>query len=109
LGLEVAEQAAKWLADFPDFHLVSGLFYMNLIRSNPAKYASELPRVEAGFRRALSLGETEKYRSVRGAGTFLANYNLGVFYHVFGENARARACFEAAAKQGYEPASAMLK
>ena len=131
-GIEVVARAEKYLGGFPDFFLVRGLFFMNLIRSNPAKYVSELPKIEQSFRRCLALGEAERRgsapgsgalpasslragetgfpgRSVRGSGTFLANYNLGVFYQVFGNSAGARRCFEAAAAQGYEPAAALLK
>jgi len=108
-GLEVVAQAEKHFADFPDFYLARGLFYMNLIRSNPARYAAELPKIEQSFKRCLALGESDKYKSVRGSGTFLANYNLGVFYQVFGNIAGARQCFVAAVRQGYEPAAALLK
>ena len=108
-GIEVMAKAEKFLGDFPDFYLVRGLFYMNLIRSNAAKYASELPKIEQSFQRCLALGETDKYKSVRGSGTFLANYNLGVFYHAFGNAKGAKYYFELAAAQGYEPAAAMLK
>lgn len=37
---------------------------MNLIPSSPSKYVSELTKIEDSFRRALALGETEKYKSV---------------------------------------------
>lgn len=108
-GIEVVARAEKYLGDFPDFFLVRGLFFMDLIRSNPAKYVSELPRIEQSFRRCLALGEDERRRSVHGSGTFLANYNLGVFYQAFGNIAGARRCLESAAAQGYEPAAALLK
>jgi glycosyltransferase involved in cell wall biosynthesis len=108
-GIVVVREAEKHFADFPDFYLARGLFFMNLIRSNPKKYVSELPKIEQSFQRCLALGESEKYKSVRGAGTFLAHYNLGVFYQVFGNKTAARQCFEAAAAQGYEPAAALLK
>jgi glycosyltransferase involved in cell wall biosynthesis len=108
-GAEVVAKSEKFLGDFPDFYLVRGLFYMNLIRSNAAKYAVELPKIEQSFQRCLALGETDKYKSVRGSGTFLASYNLGVFYHAFGNSKGAQKCFEAAADEGYEPAAAMLK
>jgi glycosyltransferase involved in cell wall biosynthesis len=108
-GMEVIGKSAKFLEDFPDFHLARGLFYMNLIRSDPARYAGELPKIEQSFQHCLGLGETDKYKSVRGSGTFLANYNLGVFYYTFGNTNGARKCFETAAVQGYEPAAAMLK
>lgn len=103
------EKVGSSLDDFPDFHLAGGLFYMNLVRSNPSRYLSELPRIEQCFRRCLALGETDRYRSVRGSGSFLANYNLGLFYHVFGNLAAARQCFKQAAHDGYEPAEAMLR
>lgn len=109
VGAAAMAKSEKHLEDFPDFYLARGLFYMNLIRSNTAKYASELPKIEQSFRRCLALGETDKYKSVLGSGTFLASYNLGVFYHAFGNADGARKCFEAAAARGYEPAAAMLK
>jgi len=108
-GLAVIHKAAGALQDFPDFHLVCGLFYMNLVRSNAAKYVSYLPKIEESFKRCLAVGETDKYKSVRGSGTFLAQYNLGTLYHVFGNQAAARQCFEQAAKLGYEPARQMLE
>jgi glycosyltransferase involved in cell wall biosynthesis len=108
-GIEAIGKSEKFLEGFPDFYLVRGLFYMNLIRSNAAKYAKELPKIEQSFERCLALGETDKYKSVHGSGTFLANYNLGVFYHAFGNANGARKCFEASAAGGYEPAAAMLK
>jgi len=131
-GIEVVARAEKHLGGFADFFLVRGLFFMNLIRSNPAKYVSELPKIEQSFRRCLALGEADgsgsppgsgtfpapspregetgfSGRSVRGSGTFLANYNLGVYYQVFGNITEARRCLEAAAAQGYEPAAALLE
>jgi hypothetical protein len=68
-----------------------------------------LPKIEQSFQRCLILGETDKYKSVLGSGTFLASYNLGIFYNVFGNAPGARKCFERAAAQGYEPAAQMLK
>jgi len=108
-GLEAIRSSENWLADFPDFHLVCGLFYAKYVGSNPAKFMGDLPKIEQGYKRSLALGETDKYKSVHGAGSFLANYNLGVFYHAFGEDARARTCLETAAGQGYAPAAALLK
>jgi glycosyltransferase involved in cell wall biosynthesis len=108
VGTDAIGKSEKYLEDFPDYYLARGLFYMNLIRSNAAKYANELPKIEQSFRRCLALGETDKYKSVLGSGTFLANYNLGVFYNVFGNINGAQKCFETAAAQGYEPATVIL-
>lgn len=108
-GLEALRAAETWLADFPDFHHVCGLFYMRYIGANPAQHLADIPKIESSFRRSLALGETEKYKSVHGSGSFLANYNLGVFYHAMGQDAPARGCLEAAAAQGYAPAAALLR
>jgi glycosyltransferase involved in cell wall biosynthesis len=108
-GLEAIARSEDSLAGFPDFHLARGLFYMNLIRDDTAKHIAELPKVEQSFQRCLALGETESYKSVHGTGSFLASYNLGLFYQVFGNAAGAKNCFESAARAGFEPAALMLK
>jgi glycosyltransferase involved in cell wall biosynthesis len=107
-GLRVIEQADRFCQHLPDFHLVCGLFYLELVRSNPAQSLAYLPNIEQRFQRCLALGETPQYQSVLGTGTFLAYYNLGTLYHVFGEAAAARECFERAAEFGYEPARQIL-
>jgi glycosyltransferase involved in cell wall biosynthesis len=107
-GLRVIEQADRFCQQLPDFHLVCGLFYLDLVRSNPAQHLAYLPNIEQRFQRCLALGESPQHQSVVGTGTFLAYYNLGTLYHVFGEAAAARACFERAADFGYEPARQML-
>lgn len=109
IGMDAVEKSGNHLDDFPDFYLARGLFYMNLIRSNAAKFKNDLPKIEQSFQRCLTLGETDKYKSVLGSGTFLASYNLGIFYNVFGNATGARKCFERAFAQGYEPALRMLK
>jgi len=108
-ALAVIKAMEKPLADFPDFFLVRGLFFMELIRTDTARYISELPKVEQSFQRSLILGETDKYKSVHGSGSFLAGYNLGIYYHVLGNSDGARRCFESAANLGYAPAQAMLQ
>jgi glycosyltransferase involved in cell wall biosynthesis len=108
-GLSVIGKAAEFVESFPDFHLACGLFFMNLVRSNTAKYVAYLPKIESEFKRCLALGETDKHKSVRGSGSFIAQYNLGALYHVFGDDTRARDCFEQSARLGYEPAIQMLQ
>lgn len=108
-GVEAIQSSGAWLADFPDFHHVCGLFYMRYVGSNPAKHLGDIPKIEQSFQRALALGDTDKYKSVQGSGSFLANYNLGVFYHAMGDDAKARPCLTAAAKQNYAPADNLLK
>lgn len=107
-GLEVITRGEKHLPDYPDFYLARGLFFMHLVRKHTARFISELPKIEQSFRRCLALGEDERRRSVHGSGSFLAHYNLGVYYKAFGSQSSAQQCFEAAAAQGYAPAIARL-
>ena len=108
-GLDAIQAHAAQLDDFPDFHHVCGLFYMRYVGSNPAKLMGDLPKIEASFLRCLKLGETSKYKSVQGSGSFLASYNLAVFYHAFGNDAAARPHLLQAAAQNYAPAGALLQ
>ena len=64
----------------------------------------EQPPDSSNASNAVALGETPQHKSVVGTGTFLAYYNLGALYHLFGEAVAARQCFERAAGLGYEPA-----
>jgi len=107
-GLKVIQESEKSLADFPDFHFVCGMFYMNLVKSDPAKNIAFLPKIEACYKRCIALGDTNHYKSVRGTGSFLAYYNLGVLYHVFGNKTAACHCLEEAAKAGHEPSIQLL-
>ena len=108
-GLEIIRANEHGLADFPDFFHARGLFYMKFVGSNPAKHISNLPKIEESFRRCLALGETDKYKSVHGSGSFLASYNLGVFYHAFGNAAAAQECLQLSARQNYAPAAALMQ
>ena len=131
-GIEVVARAEKHLGGFPDFFLVRGLFFMNLIRSNPAKYVSELPKIEQSFRRCLALGEADRSGSPPGSGTFPApslregkqgfraeacmaparfwRITISAFITRCLEISRRRGVvLKAAAAQGYEPAAALLE
>lgn len=107
-GLDILARASELCREFPDFHLAAGLFIMQLVRSDPARHSARLPEIERHFLRCLEIGETDRHKSVAGAGSFLARYNLGLLYHVFGEDAAARSCFERAAAEGHAPSRQML-
>lgn len=107
-ALALVARTSDRCADFPDFHLAAGLFFMQLVRSDPGRHGTHLPEIERRFQRCLQIGETRKYKSVAGTGSYLARYNLGLLYHVFGEDAAAAACFHQAAEEGHEASRAML-
>ncbi|MBA2877266.1 TPR repeat protein [Anoxybacillus kamchatkensis] len=73
------------------------------------RYAYVFSFIERSFIRCLEIGETDKYDCVRGTGSFLAAYNLGVFYEVTGQMGKAIRFYEQSAHEGYEKASERLK
>ncbi|GAC90653.1 glycosyl transferase [Anoxybacillus flavithermus NBRC 109594] len=77
---------------------------MDTMFYNMERYAYVLSFIERCFTRCLEIGETEKYDRVRGTGSFLASYNLGVFYEVTGQVEKAIYFYKQAAYEGYEKA-----
>lgn len=108
-GLEIIHKESKQLSDFPDFHFVCGLFYMDLIFHNINEFGHLLPKIEQAYLNCLSIGETNKYDSVRGVGSFLACYNLGVYYETLGKNDKAIYYYQLASKDKYQPAINRLR
>lgn len=103
-ALEVIQKEEKELARLSDFMFVCGLFYMKLVLSDVHRYLKYLPKIQECYLRCLEIGEQPWSRGVVGTGSFLANYNLGVWYEVSGEIEQAIRCYQAAAEEGYEPA-----
>lgn len=108
-GLQLIETERGRFADSPDFHFACGLFYMDLIFSDVNKYIHLFPLIEQAFLRCLEIGDTDKYDSVKGTGSFLASYNLGVFHEVLGNMNKAISFYQEAASQQYEKAMERLK
>ncbi|MED4923512.1 glycosyltransferase family 2 protein [Anoxybacillus geothermalis] len=108
-GLKLIEAERDRFADSPDFHFACGLFYMDLIFSDVNKYIHLFPLIEKSFLRCLEIGETDKYDSVKGTGSFLASYNLGVFHEVLGNTDKAISFYQQAANERYERAIKRLE
>ncbi|MBB6177632.1 glycosyltransferase involved in cell wall biosynthesis [Anoxybacillus tengchongensis] len=103
-GLQLIAMEQERLNDSPDFHFACGLFYMDAIFCHMDRYAHLFPFIEQCFTRCLEIGETKKYDRVRGTGSFLAAYNLGVFYEVTGQVEKAVYFYKQAVYEGYEKA-----
>jgi len=89
---------------FPDFHFVCGIFYRDLILHDPGRYASLLPLIEASYRQCIEIGETDRYDSVAGTGSYAAWYNLGNYYEVIGDRDKAIECYRHSASYQYKRA-----
>lgn len=86
--------------DFPDLPFLIGLLAMD---------TGDIKRIEPSFEQALRIGETTKYTTVAGVGSFKAAYNLGVFHEVTGNLLKAKEFYRYAAALGYGPASSRLR
>lgn len=108
-GLKVIEQEQERYNDSPDFNFVCAEFYRELVLSNVEKYMAYLPLIESYYIKCLEIGETTKYDSIVGTGTYAAAYNLGVWYEVSGQVEKAKVCYNMASEWGYEKAIERIK
>ncbi|WNC14461.1 glycosyltransferase family 2 protein [Brevibacillus brevis] len=106
---QVIKECSPILDDYPDFHFARGLFTMNYLIKGGLTDPSQIYWIEESFRKCLSIGETDKYDSVIGTGSFLAYYNLGVFYEVVGKIQDAIACYKMSSQHDYGPAAIRLR
>jgi glycosyltransferase involved in cell wall biosynthesis len=107
-GLEIINEESQNLADYPDFHFVCGVFYMEMIFSNVEKFSYMLLWIEREYLTCLKLGDTDKYDSVVGTGSYLAAYNLGGYYEAIGDMPNAKKYYEISVKYNYQPAISRL-
>lgn len=105
-GLSILEEVRGQLINYPDFHFVCGIFYLNLALSNIEKYKNFLPLIEKSFLDCLN---REKEEIVIGTSSFLAEYNLGVYHEILGNFIRATFWYEKSANTGYQPALRRLE
>lgn len=108
-GYDLIGAEQERLSRYPDFHFASGMFYMDYVLGNVAAHLDKLPRIEASFLRCLELGERLDASSVVGTGSFLAAYNLGVYYEVIGNTAQAIHYYQLSAKSEYPKAMERLR
>lgn len=83
--------------DYPDLWFQLGLLYMD---------AGEIDRIVHAFEEAIRIGDTEKYVTALGTGSYLSSYNMGVFYEVTGNFAQAVKYYQQAGV--YSPAKERL-
>jgi glycosyltransferase involved in cell wall biosynthesis len=85
---------------FPDLAFILGMLAMD---------TGNITDIESYFLQALKIGETDKYSSVQGVGSFKAMYNLGVYNEVVGNKTKALDYYRGADQLGYKPAIDRLK
>ncbi|MBM7566474.1 glycosyltransferase family 2 protein [Paenibacillus sacheonensis] len=107
-ALKLIQKNYGWLATFPDYHFACGIFYLDLVMSDPGQYMTFLPEIEASYKRSIAIGESDRYDTVSGTGSYLALYNLAMYYETFGRMGEAVHCLKRATNLGYEKAKIRL-
>jgi glycosyltransferase involved in cell wall biosynthesis len=108
-AFEVIDQMDAYLANSPDYQFVRGLFFMNFVLSDTNGNIDFLPLIERSYLNCLELGKKGTREIVIGTASFLAAYNLGVYYEMFNQKDKAKYFYESSASYNYEPAKKRLK
>lgn len=90
--------------DYCDFYFVCGVFFTELVAYNPQKYMSYFDNIELSYLNALNLGESDDYNTVVGTGSYLAAFNLGVYYQLTNNLPKALYYFNLSCQCGYKKA-----
>lgn len=106
--LNIIEENKQSLNDSSDFHFTCGLFYLEYAFQNPQEGDKYLPYVEASFLKCLTSSANKIPERISGTSSYLASYNLGVYYEVTGQVQKAKKHYRDAAKDKYERAVARL-
>lgn len=107
-AFEVIDRESARLNNSPDFQFVCGVFYMKFVLSDTSRNIDFLPLIERSYLSCLALGEKGEVEIVFGTSTFLAAYNLGVYYEMFNQKEKAKHFYQFSAKLNYKPAERRL-
>lgn len=103
IGLELIEDNFTSLQNIADFHFACGMFFMEAILSDFNTYSSYYENIEISYLNALSVGDSSS-GGVMGAGSYLAAYNLGLFYEMNNIKDKAIECYMICKEYSYQPA-----
>lgn len=107
-AFEIIDQMNVPLGNSPDYQFVCGIFYMNFVLSDTANNIDFLPLIERSYLICLALGKQNEREIVLGTASFLAAYNLGVYYEMFNQKEKAKEFYEMSAAYHYLPAKSRL-
>jgi glycosyltransferase involved in cell wall biosynthesis len=101
-ALAVIERFLPHYPDYTDLWFLAGLCHMAL---------GQAREMVSAFERCIALGEAPRYATVRGVGSFRPLYNLGLFYELGGDHAKARECYGRAleAEPSFAPAAERMR
>lgn len=99
LAKELLASYSQRFPDFPDIPFLLGLLAME---------SGDIQKMEHYFLLAINIGDTERYSSSIGVGTFKSAYNLGIYYELTGNKSKAEHYLKYAASFQFQPAQERL-
>lgn len=103
-GLEIIDNVFDLMNNSCDFYFACGVFFTELVSYNPEKYMNYFNNIELCYLNALQLGESNNLEIVEGTGTYLAAFNLGLFYELTGDSVKALKYYELSYSFNYSKA-----
>lgn len=103
-GLKVISNVFNLMNNSCDFQFACGVFFTELVSFNPKKYMNYFKNIELCYLNALQLGESNNLEIVEGTGTYLAAFNLGLFYELTGDSLKALKYYELSYSFNYSKA-----
>lgn len=107
--LDIISSNETKLGKVSDFHFAKGLYYLNYCLTHPNEIGRYLNKIEESFMSATSLNTTNHIEYVLGTSSYLADYNLGVYYEVIGNLNKAVEYYKKSSQQGYDLAEKRLR
>lgn len=96
---EIITENEITLENLSDFHFSKGLFYLDYCIKHPHQVGSYMQKIESSFLECLSGNLSIEY--LQGTSSFLAAYNLGVYYEVTSELKKALHYYKLSSQYGY--------
>lgn len=95
-AIEIMNVEEQHMQEYAYFFYMAGMIYMEYLLNIPSTTIQDIKIIEKYYKKALEIGDNNKYTSVAGAGSYLPAYNLGVYYEVIGNKELAEKYFQLA-------------
>lgn len=84
-GLSIINDNIDILNNRCDFYFACGIFFTEIVAYDFKKYGYLFNNIELSYINALNIGENNLFDGVEGTGSYLAAYNLGVYYKLIND------------------------
>lgn len=108
-GIQIINDNFDLLKNSSDFYFVCGVFFTELVSSNPKKYIDYFKNIELSYLGALEIGDKSSCNGIQGTGSYLASFNLGLFYELMNYKNKAIEYYTLSANHNYNRALEALQ